>query len=179
MLNRVRTAVVAACRLPSLPLTAAMKRRTTPATVIASIALFFSLTGAGMAATGYRITSLWQIAPKVRHELRGSQGPVGPGGAAGPQGPAGTVSWSQSYIVGTAATLTTAQPKVEIVTQCHPGDQVVSGGYSGANEIVTADHQVSAVALDGPGWEIIAHLDPNAPSEAEAYVRDEAFCAPS
>jgi hypothetical protein len=53
--------------------------------VIASVALFFSLGGAGMAATGYRVTSIWQIAPKVRAELRGARGPQGPQGATASQ----------------------------------------------------------------------------------------------
>lgn len=72
-----------------------MKRRISPATVIASLALFFSLTGAGIAATGYRITSIWQIAPKVRHELRGARGPEGAVGPAGSPAPAGaSVLWA-------------------------------------------------------------------------------------
>lgn len=72
-----------------------MRQRISPATVIALAALFFSMTGAGLAATGYRITSLFQISPKVRHALRGAQGPTGPQGPqglqglTGPQGPAG------------------------------------------------------------------------------------------
>jgi hypothetical protein len=66
-----------------------MRRRISPAMLVALLALFFSLTGAGMAATGFRITSLSQIAPNVRHELRGARGPRGFTGAAGPQGPAG------------------------------------------------------------------------------------------
>jgi hypothetical protein len=69
-----------------------MRNRISPTTIIASVALFFSLTGAGLAATGYRITSLWQIAPKVRHELRGQcgpQGPAGPQGGPGQQGATG------------------------------------------------------------------------------------------
>lgn len=68
-----------------------MRKHISPATVIAAAALFFSLTGAGMAATGYRITSIWQIVPKVRHELRGAQGPQGTPGPQGPQGLQGAV----------------------------------------------------------------------------------------
>lgn len=156
-----------------------MRRTISPATVIAAIALFFSLTGAGMAATGYRITSIWQISPKVRHELRGERGPAGPQGTTGPQGSAGAADWSQTYLVGTGAVLTTAQPEVQLVTHCNAGDQVVSGGFSGANELVTSDQQVIADSIDGPGWQVVAHLDPNAAPGAEAYVRDEAFCAPA
>ena len=67
-----------------------MKRKPSPATIIASVALFFSLgTGAGIAAQHYLITSLSQISPKVRHELRGRMGPAGPTGPQGAQGPIG------------------------------------------------------------------------------------------
>ena len=159
-----------------------MKHRISPAAVIASLALFFSLTGAGMAASRYLITSVSQIKPSLRHALRGEKGPRGAQGAQGPigpQGPAGTVDWSQAYIEGTGAALTAAQPTVTLITQCRAGDQVISGGYSGVGEIVTSDQQVIPDTLDGPGWEIVAHLDPNAAPGAEAYVRDEAFCAPT
>ena len=159
-----------------------MKHRISPATLIASLALFFSLTGAGMAASRYLITSVSQIKPSGRHALRGERGPQGAPGAIGPQGaqgPAGTVDWSHAYIEGTGAALTAAQPTVTLIMQCRPGDQVISGGYSGVNEIVTADQQVIPDTLGGPGWEIVAHLDPNAAPGAEAYVRDEAFCAPT
>lgn len=64
-------------------------RRPTPATIIASAALFFSLAGTGIAAQHYLITSLSQIAPKVRQELRGAQGPQGPRGPQGVPGPTG------------------------------------------------------------------------------------------
>ena len=47
-----------------------MKRRPSPATIIASVALFFSLTGAGLAASHYLITSTRQIAPNVLRQLR-------------------------------------------------------------------------------------------------------------
>jgi hypothetical protein len=53
---------------------------------IAWVALFFSLTGTGLAASRYVITSTSQIKPSVRRALRG---PEGPPGAAGPQGPTG------------------------------------------------------------------------------------------
>jgi len=57
-----------------------------PATLIASAALFFSLAGTGIAASHYLITSVHQIKPSVVAQLRGNQGPAG---AVGPQGPLG------------------------------------------------------------------------------------------
>lgn len=69
-----------------------MMRKTNPAVVIATVALFFSMAGAGLAAGRYLITSVGQISPSVRHALHGAtgpEGPQGPAGANGPQGPVG------------------------------------------------------------------------------------------
>jgi hypothetical protein len=75
----------------------------TPATVIATLALVFAMSGGAYAASKYLITSTKQISPKVLKSLKGANGkngtvgPAGPAGAAGagtagaagPQGPAG------------------------------------------------------------------------------------------
>ena len=66
-----------------------MKSKPSPATIISCVALFFSLAGTGIAAQHYLITSLSQIAPKVRHALQGHAGPQGPQGPTGPQGSPG------------------------------------------------------------------------------------------
>jgi hypothetical protein len=73
-----------------------MIRRPSPAAIIASVALFFSMTGAGLAASRYLITSVNQIKPSVRHALaqntsRDLRGPVGPQGATGAQGMQGPI----------------------------------------------------------------------------------------
>jgi hypothetical protein len=69
-----------------------------PATVIASLALVFAITGGAYAASKVLITSTKQISPKVLKALRGNAGVNGVNGAAGangapgsggPQGPAG------------------------------------------------------------------------------------------
>jgi hypothetical protein len=78
----------------------AIRKRLTPATVIATIALVFAMSGGAYAAGKYLITSTKQISPKVLKSLQGRagargatglQGPAGaPGvGTPGPQGPAG------------------------------------------------------------------------------------------
>jgi hypothetical protein len=78
----------------------AIRRRMTPATVIATLALLFAMSGGAYAAKKYLITSTKQISPKVLKQLKGANGkngavgPAGPAGAgtagaAGPQGPAG------------------------------------------------------------------------------------------
>jgi Collagen triple helix repeat (20 copies) len=73
-----------------------------PATVIASLALVFAMTGGAYAASKYLITSTKQISPKVLKALKGKTGPAGaaglagapgangPAGPAGPTGPTGT-----------------------------------------------------------------------------------------
>ncbi len=73
----------------------------TPATVIASLALVFAMTGGAYAASKYLITSTKQISPKVVKALKGANGkngangangatgPAGPTGGTGPQGPQG------------------------------------------------------------------------------------------
>ena len=63
--------------------------RVNPATVIASLALVFAMTGGAYAAKKYLITSTKQISPSVLKSLQGKAGPVGAAGAAGAQGPAG------------------------------------------------------------------------------------------
>ena len=72
----------------------AIRRRMTPGTVIATVALVFAMTGGAYAAKRFLITSTKQISPSVLKALRGKAGPAGPAGAAGAgtagaQGPAG------------------------------------------------------------------------------------------
>jgi hypothetical protein len=61
-------------------------KRISPATAISLVALFFSLTGAGLAASHYLITAASQIKPSVREALQGARaatrvrGPTGPSG---------------------------------------------------------------------------------------------------
>jgi hypothetical protein len=99
-------------------------RKPSPAMVVALLALFISLCGTGIAATHYLITSVNQIAPKVRTELRGAAGKTGPQGrpgatgatgpqgatglqgATGPQGPAGQPSTVTSTVTVTTTTTT-------------------------------------------------------------------------
>lgn len=74
----------------------AIRTRLTPATVIATVALIFAMTGGAYAAKKFLITSTKQISPSVLKALKGKAGPAGPAGSAGaagtagPQGPAGT-----------------------------------------------------------------------------------------
>lgn len=157
-------------------------RRPTPTTVIACAALFFSLTGAGLAASHFVITSVSQIKPSVRHALKGARGPqgqIGPEGlpgVMGPQGPIGLTggigdgsyaSTSGGFLCNPAQTGPGAcTPTVDAVVRCNLGDHVLHGGYYGTGEVVTVsqllgESEVNGVKL-GRGWEVVAHLDPAA-----------------
>jgi hypothetical protein len=67
-------------------------KKPTPATLIASVALFFALGGTAL-ASHYLITSTSQIKPSVLAKLRGAPGapgPAGPRGVTGVSGPQGS-----------------------------------------------------------------------------------------
>lgn len=159
-----------------------MRNRVSPSTAISVLALFFSLGGTGLAASRYLITSPRQIAPSVRHALRGNRGPAGPAGLQGPagaQGPAGTVDWSHVYFraggnsgFGAAGQdLTSGQPDAHLIQACNPGDHVLEGGFDGTNEIVTTSELVSAFPFE---WQVDAHLEAG---QAQGYAEAWVLCA--
>ena len=67
----------------------AMRRRISPATVLAGLALVFAMSGGAYAAKKYLITSTKQISPSVLKQLQGKAGSGGAPGAAGAQGAQG------------------------------------------------------------------------------------------
>jgi hypothetical protein len=64
-------------------------RRFNYANVMATLALFFALSGGALAAKHYLINSTRQINPKVLRALRGRTGPAGPKGERGAAGTKG------------------------------------------------------------------------------------------
>jgi hypothetical protein len=66
-----------------------MRRHLNYANVIATLALFFAMSGGALAAKHYLINSTKQINPKVIKKLKGNTGPRGATGATGPIGPQG------------------------------------------------------------------------------------------
>lgn len=94
--------------------------RISPATLIASAALFFSVAGTGFAASHYLITSVHQIKPSVRHALRGKQGPQGAQGVIGPQ----QVTYVQSAVVSIAP-----NSALDVTALCPSGSKAIGGGW--------------------------------------------------
>lgn len=158
-------------------------KRISPATVIACVALFVSLGGTSLAASHFLISSVRQIAPSVRRELRGRRGPEGPAGPAGsqgvagtqgepgPAGPVGTFDWANTYTNATTVELSTQDPTGSAVAHCRSGDHALTGGFTGHNEIVA----VSTLASDNDdGWQIHATL---APGNTTGFVIAWVLCA--
>jgi hypothetical protein len=65
-----------------------MRGRLNYANVVATLALFFAMSGGALAAKHYLITSTKQINPKVLKELKGNTGAMGARGAPGAPGAA-------------------------------------------------------------------------------------------
>lgn len=172
-----------------------MRKRISPATAISLVALFFSMTGAGIAASRYIITSRSQISPKVVRQLRGDRGPRGARGARGPagpqgpqgaqgtqgapgaQGPAGTsgLAWAKEYTVSSQSTRSTnALPsdgsQATYTADCTYPDRLINSGYQQQNAVL--DSSIGTAH----GWSIVAHL---APGQTSGSVIAWAECVPS
>lgn len=120
-------------------------RRPSPASIIASVALFFALGGTATAARQYLITSTGQIKPSVLKKLKGKAGPAstngtngangkegkeGPRGVAGANGTNGATNVVVRYAEITTGTLNDGSAEAK----CDPGERATGGGvemYSG------------------------------------------------
>lgn len=143
-----------------------MQKRISASTVIACVALFFSLSGDGLAASRYLITSVSQIKPSVRLALRGPQGDPGETGPqgiagvvgeAGPQGPAGLIDWSRTYTVRVFVGLPNDNTEAFAIAPCHPGDRILTGGVQSYHGVIVITEPTST------GWVASGHLDPAYP----------------
>jgi hypothetical protein len=167
-------------------------RKPSPATIIASIALFFSLAGTGIAATHYLITSTSQIKPSVLKSLkstgpRGPQGQQGPAGAAGAVGAAGaagaagtfnasdvTVVYGSQIGPLTDTTVTPGGGSGTSVVTCPAGDVVTGGGW--APETGTPDVTVDSDAASGASsWAVT--LTNDSATAASPLITAVAECA--
>jgi len=144
--------------------------RPSPATTIASVALFFSLAGTGLAAGKYLITSTKQIKPSVLSSLKGKEGPRGLQGIAGPAGPAGAAGAAGAAGVGftTADVSVVDGPTITLTTspnsgdtggssaQCPSGDVVLGGGWSWSGTQPTDASMVQSQPIGGTSWTVTA-----------------------
>jgi collagen type II alpha len=111
--------------------------------VVASLALFVSLTGTSIAASHYLITSTKQIKPSVRAALRGargktgaqgpqgaqgSQGIRGPEGVQGPKGDTGSTGLTGYQVVENTVSSSGAGLFHGLAT-CPAGQTAIGGGY--------------------------------------------------
>lgn len=133
-------------------------KRPSPAVVISCVALFFSLAGAGLAASRYLITSANQIKPSARNALR-----------------AGLVDWSAAYyrMGSTTLRLPNTTDRGAITHPCNAGDRVLTGGYSASSNVLVISEESSA---DGSTWNVNGQLLNGATS---GRLTAWALCAPA
>jgi hypothetical protein len=118
----------------------AIRKRITPSTVIATLALVFAMTGGAYAAKHYLITSTKQISPKVLKALKGANGAngtaglAGPAGPGGPQGPAGATGPAGAGATGPAgaagATGAQGPPGTTGFTKTLPKGETLKGEWN-------------------------------------------------
>jgi hypothetical protein len=145
-----------------------MRKRITPATVLAMIALFVALAGSATAAgtvliTGKQIKNgtvgLVDLSASAKRALKGARGPAGPQGIPGPAGVAGAAGLpggfdpaKLSYVTGTTFTLAPDTGNFS-TTYCPAGARAVSGGWlvitGGIGEVFS-----NSASVDGSGWTI-------------------------
>ena len=164
-------------------------RKPSPTALVASLALFFSLGGGAYAATHYRITSMHQLGPGVRHELRGKVGPMGP---QGPQGRSGTITvvaktastppvqglaFATASMLGTPVTIPAGgQGTATATCQANAGlpnaGLPTGGGYIAApGLVVNTDEQDAAPKFNG--WNVTA----TNPTEQSLTLQAQVVCA--
>jgi len=173
-------------KTPNLTSTAQIVNgKPSPASIIASLALFLALGGTAAATSHYLITSTSQIKPSVLSKLKGRRGAIGPAGPAGPQGrggpqglegptgPSGATGaqglpgpseLSALAIVRGAVSKVSNLETGTTTATCPAGSHVISGSsYTGlatrAYEVMSEDHQswiVGVVNVSGVNVDIQA-----------------------
>jgi hypothetical protein len=116
---------------------------------VVGVVVIGTLAFAGGAYAGGRwvITSINQIKPSVRHQLRGNAGPQGPLGPQGAAGPAASAGVGQTQLVGS--------PKVTL----QPGQDTYEALSSGFQANCPAGYTATGTGFDGEGVASIEYLE--------------------
>lgn len=114
----------------------ALRKRITPATLIAVLALVLAMTGGALAAKKYVITSTKQISPSVLKKLTGSPGPQGASGAKGDPGPAGRDGTNGTNGTNGQTGFTEVLPAGKSLTGTWSSNFIDTGGESTAVQFV-------------------------------------------
>jgi hypothetical protein len=150
--------------------------------VVLAVVLIALSAGGAVAASRFLITSVNQISPTVRLELRGNRGPRGvtgrrgARGATGTPGPAGAAGITNEFeVTGTTAIISGPAPANTSQAICPGGDIVLSGGWKGLG----ADTSVSAnepTTVNGDqAWVVVAAL--NHTTDPEGSFQAVALCS--
>jgi hypothetical protein len=163
-----------------------MRKRFTPATVLAMVALFVALAGSATAGTalitGAQIKNgsigLLDLSANAKRALKGQrgpqgyQGPQGAPGVAGVPGAAGAAGGFDpakvSYVTGPTVTFAPDQI-AHADASCPAGTAVIGGGYYASIAHVAADKTYG----DGRTWSVLIHND----SSISIQVNAHAVCA--
>jgi hypothetical protein len=121
-----------------------LRGRLSYANVMASLALFFAMSGGALAASHYLITSPKQIKPSVLKSLKGANGAKGANGSAGPAGQPGRrerrdprahreprVKTGLRALRGRRADRDRKARRGQLVARCHPARLRRALGLSG------------------------------------------------
>jgi len=156
------------------------RRHFSYANVVATLALFFAMSGGALAAKHYLINSTKQINPKVLKKLKGNSGktgPAGPAGAAGATGPAGAngtngTNGANGAVAGYSASQSGTATISEAEEAEHVTATVVSKTLPAGSYIVTGQVELiyATIATDKSGYaRVICTL-----SDPTAGVSDKA-----
>ena len=158
-----------------------MKKRITPAFVLAMLALFVALAGTATAGTAVLITGkqikngsigLADISASAKRALKGQRGPqgiqgiAGPAGTAGPAGlPGGFDPAKVSYVTGPTVTFAPGEIHFAEAT-CPAGTTVIGGGYFASIARVAAENTFG----DGRTWSVLINNDTSISLDVNAYA---------
>jgi hypothetical protein len=155
-----------------------VKKRITPAFVLAMLALFIALAGTATAGTAVLITGkqikngsigLADISVSAKRALKGQRGPqgiAGPAGTAGPAGlPGGFDPAKVSYVTGSTVTFAPGEIGFAHAT-CPAGTTVIGGGYYASIASVAADKTYG----DGRTWSALINNDTSISVDVNAHA---------